>query len=218
MKRRTTRLAIPFSAITGVTFGLSTFIWSSNVAVVVIWFRIACDTASRSKGAFDQRSRLELSDASTITLRYMSDVMFVLSYLIGDAVIAWRIIMLSQRSIGVSITMVSLWTGALATGLALIGCLINARFKPAPALLSICTRLENSSWVLSLVFNSLATLFLARLAWVQHRSNRAAGLPRSQAERVLHILVVSGLVYLALGVGPVRATIYADGFPRSFPV
>ncbi|EJD40369.1 hypothetical protein AURDEDRAFT_187019, partial [Auricularia subglabra TFB-10046 SS5] len=154
-KRRKTRLAIPFSAITLLTFGLSTCIWASNVSLIVKWFDIAFNSAT------SMQTRLELSDTSTTTLRYMSDVLFVLSYLIGDAVIAWRIVVLSQRSISTSVILASLWFGSLATGLALIGCLLKADFEPSPRLLHICIRLENSSWVLSLVFNALATLFLA---------------------------------------------------------
>ncbi|KZV84827.1 hypothetical protein EXIGLDRAFT_776137 [Exidia glandulosa HHB12029] len=174
-------------------FIISTFLWASNVAV--LWQRMNTVFVGTEGTIID---RIDLANSSTEKVRYMNDVMFVISYIIGDAVIAWRIFILSQRMVWVSAVMGALW---LATGFGLIGCLVHSDFPSSDLLPRLCTNFENVSWVISLIFNGLATVLLARLA----RSHRKASMvinskKRSKVDRVLSILVVSGVVYFILGV------------------
>lgn len=46
-----------------------------------------------------------------------------------------------------------------------MGCLVRAHFPPSDLLPRLCTNLENTSWLISLVLNGLATALLAHKAW-----------------------------------------------------
>ncbi|EJD43896.1 hypothetical protein AURDEDRAFT_137608 [Auricularia subglabra TFB-10046 SS5] len=199
-RRNVQRFALAFAAITLATFTISTFLWASNIAVLVQRLDLVFVHTDENILV-----RIKQANVSTAKMRYMSDVMFVVSYLIGDAIIAWRILVLSQWVLWTTILMFVLWLGSFATGFGLIGCLVHADFALTGDLPQLCTNLENSSWVISLVFNGMATLLLARIAWA---SNMTDASKKSKVKRVLHVLVVSGCIYFLLGLP--RLTSFAN--------
>ncbi|KZV93237.1 hypothetical protein EXIGLDRAFT_768249 [Exidia glandulosa HHB12029] len=193
-------------------FAISTFLWTSNLAVFIKRFNIAL---VRTDGTL--LSRLDVADFSTEKLRYFSDIFFVISYLLGDALIAWRLVILGGRSIWIGLSMFILWIGSLATGFGLIGCLSHAHF-PAPEFLPpLCSTLENASWVFSLALNALSTAILSRIAWLHRRnvSRHISSNGRTLADYALSTLAISGVVYFLLGVP--RLTAFANQTVNPFP-
>lgn len=203
-RRNVQRFALVFAAITLATFTISTFLWASNIAILVQRLDIISFRTNENI-----LLRIKQANVSTAKMRYMSDVMFVVSYLIGDAIIAWRILVLSQWVIWTTILMFVLWLGSFATGFGLVGCLVHADFALSNDLPQLCTNLENTSWVISLVFNGMATLLLARIAWLLRRASLMTDASKkSKVKRVLHVLVVSGCIYFLLGLP--RLTSFAN--------
>ncbi|KZV88805.1 hypothetical protein EXIGLDRAFT_696317 [Exidia glandulosa HHB12029] len=182
-------------------FTISTFLWSSNIAVLVK--RVNIVFVDREGNLL---SRLQLANSSTELQRYMNDVIFTVAYLIGDALIVWRIIILYQRQRVIAFSMLLLWLGAATTGVGLFGCLVQAKFPESDALPRLCTNLENASWTISLILNAVGTALLARLAW---KSSRLISENRyTKADRVLCTLVTAGLIYFILGLP--RLTAFAN--------
>ncbi|KZV85201.1 hypothetical protein EXIGLDRAFT_775790 [Exidia glandulosa HHB12029] len=182
---------------TVIMFGLSTFFWASSVSVFV-------DEMQLILGATygDLSTRILDSNARTLKVRYSGDILFAFSYIIGDAVMAWRILVISRWRLFPSVALIGLWLGTTAMGLGLFGCVIHANWPPDADLPGLCTQMGNVAWVLSLAFNGLATTLLARIAWSHRKSATLISSSRrtTKVMRVLEILVVSGVIYFLLGV------------------
>ncbi|EJD46397.1 hypothetical protein AURDEDRAFT_113701 [Auricularia subglabra TFB-10046 SS5] len=196
LRHKRQRAFVIVSATTLAMFVAGSFLWASNIAVLVQRLHIVF--VEQDAPIADRITR---ANASTEKMRYMSDVMFIVSYLIGDAVIGWRILLLWQWKMWTTILMCVMWLATAATGFGLIGCLVNADFAASGDLPRACTHLENTSWLLSLVFNGTATALLARILWNRYKRNETTGMRRkNKVDRVLTVLVTSGIIYFILGL------------------
>ncbi|KZV87948.1 hypothetical protein EXIGLDRAFT_773162 [Exidia glandulosa HHB12029] len=177
-------------------FGISTFLWASNVSVLVQRLDIVLGS-TRGPLAF----RLSYANEATEKVRYMDDLMFMILYLIGDAFLAWRIVMLRRRTIWVFGLFSVLWLGIFGSVTGLVGCLIHTNFPSPDDLPHACTNLSNAAWVLSLILNATSTGIIAYVAWTYRRTvGNLLGTARTQVDGVLTTLVVSGVAYLLLGL------------------
>lgn len=161
-------------------FLISTFLWSS--AIWTLFFRMHKAIGERSP--VNMSTRVRDANLETAKVRYASDMLFVISFLLGDAVIGWRILILWQWHMIATVILGLLYLGAFsesvavsvglsvvltsepeATGWGLIGCLIHADFPLNTSVPALCTNFSNISWLMSVAFNIAATALLARLAW-----------------------------------------------------
>ncbi|KAH7102497.1 hypothetical protein BKA62DRAFT_105488 [Auriculariales sp. MPI-PUGE-AT-0066] len=193
-----------------VMFILATFLWAANVAL--LYKRIRIVLVDQYLGPL--HSRLTISNTSTSLLRYMTDIMFIIEYLIGDALIGWRVFVLHRWSPWVVGSLSLVWLGTAGTGVGLLACMIDNHF--ASQLPKKCTDLENSSWTISLGYNFIATIMFTVITWNRRKVVQAAQKTRkTKVDRVLYILVSSGLVYLALGC--MRLTLFANSTLNPLP-
>ncbi|KZV90354.1 hypothetical protein EXIGLDRAFT_770921 [Exidia glandulosa HHB12029] len=192
-------------------FATSTFLWGSNVAVLIQQINIVLGSR-KDPIVF----RLSTANASTQKLRYMDDIMFFVLYLIGDAVMAWRIVVLQRWNIRIIVILTMLWLGTLSAGTGLVGCLVHTNFPSPDDLPKTCTNLGNTAWLLSLVFNAICTCILARTTWVYRRTvGSMLNRKRTRVDRVLVTLVVSGVLYFLLGLP--RLATFANPNLSPFP-
>lgn len=212
MRKNWRRPAVASLVLLGGTFTMfimSTYLWAVNVAVLNKRIRLAL--VDYNIGPIAQR--LALVNTSTARIRYSTDFIFIFEYLIGDAIIAWRVFVLYRWSLLVIIPLVAIWVGTLATGLGLLGCIVHNNFALGAQLPKLCEDLENSSWTISLAFNAIATVLMAHVAWKRRNETQMPNFSgprkaRSKIDRVLTILVVSGAVYFILGA--MRLTAFAN--------
>ncbi|KZW03190.1 hypothetical protein EXIGLDRAFT_725651 [Exidia glandulosa HHB12029] len=214
--RRPTAASIVLLVGTVTMFMISTYLWAVNVGVLVRRIRLALVEVGRGPLA----TRLSLANTTTARIRYSTDLLFIFEYLIGDAIIAWRVFVLYRWAPWVIAILVPIWLGSLATGLGLLGCLSQNDFALGAQLPKLCPDLENASWTISLALNAISTVLMARIAWnrrkeTQHPQYTGPRKQRSKVDRVLSILVVSGLVYFILGIS--RLTAFANSSLNPLP-
>ncbi|KZV87946.1 hypothetical protein EXIGLDRAFT_751960 [Exidia glandulosa HHB12029] len=183
-------------------FVISTFLWGSNLAVLIQRINIVLGSRKDWIGF-----RLSIANASTQKLRYMDDIMFF---------VLWRIVVLQRWNMRTIVTLAMLWMGTLSAGTGLVGCLIHTNFPSPDDLPKTCTNLGNTAWLLSLTFNAICTGILARMTWVYRRTvGSMLNRKRTRVDRVLVTLVVSGVLYFVLGLP--RLATFANPSLSPFP-
>ncbi|KAH7099382.1 hypothetical protein BKA62DRAFT_310718 [Auriculariales sp. MPI-PUGE-AT-0066] len=203
-QRRSGLSALVLASSTLALFAIATFLWGSDVAILVRRLDIVFNQTDN-----DMLTRIVRANSSTAKLRYMNDVMFVIAYLIGDAVIAWRILILWQWELFTVIGLSLLWLGSTATGFGMIGCIVKNDFPSSSLLPKTCSNLGNSSWTISLVFNAVSIGLLAWITSTHRAGSRVIREKRkSKIDRVLSLLVIAGIVYFIIGVP--RLTSFAN--------
>ncbi|KZV82444.1 hypothetical protein EXIGLDRAFT_843707 [Exidia glandulosa HHB12029] len=194
-RTRTKRSSWPIAAVITVMFLISVYQWSSAVGIVM---QREVTMFLHTEGTMVQRIRL--ANAQTTKPSYASELLFVQQFILGDAVIAWRLLVIHNWARWLFVILASLWLGTVATGFGLIGCLAHAEF-PIYDSPRLCTELENVSWLLSLTFNGFATVMFALLARSHRKMSRVLDEKRkTKVDRVLMVLVISGIIYFILGL------------------
>ncbi|KAH7099388.1 hypothetical protein BKA62DRAFT_310807 [Auriculariales sp. MPI-PUGE-AT-0066] len=195
VRKRRTRLANQLIGLSTLAmFIISTFLWAQSIWT--LWFRM--NTSFRNEGPVNLSDRVRLANTETVHIRFVADFMFTISFLLGDAVIGWRILTIWQWHLIATIVLGTLYLATLATGFGFIGCITHAKFPSSANVPPLCTRFFNYQWVMSIAFNIATTILIAILAWQQRRSNRLVEKRRTNVDRVLMFLVVTGIIYIII--------------------
>jgi len=196
-----------------VMFTLSTYCWASTLSVLI--FRINLVLMQSSMGDLYHRFTVA-SNSTTAVIRAMQHWMFSLNYLVGDALIAWRVSVIYQRSLKVTLGLVGIWLGTLSCVLGFFVCTAKADYGIGSDIPQSCSDWETSAWLVSLVFNSIATFLLFLVARQNRKRTRMIDARRkTKVDRVLHILVVAGIVYVLIGLP--RLSDFANQTLEPFP-
>ncbi|EJD47208.1 hypothetical protein AURDEDRAFT_163814 [Auricularia subglabra TFB-10046 SS5] len=160
---------------------LSTCIWALQVVVAVPFFRL------RAPG-----ETFEFHVDSDTLLRY-AFILYVVSHRNGNFIIGLNIFTFVLWPRWVTIGMLAIWLADLGTGIAGIAtCLVIP---------DSCVQLQVSNLALSLVFNSIATTLLVRVARCFHREDLFVFVSTKMAVKLTTLAMVAlGCVYIALGI------------------
>lgn len=160
-----------------IAFALSTFLWGSQIIIAL-------------------RTESALAD----TLSRIGVVVFYISSMTADAIVAMNILRLAQWAFWVKILLLALWLAAAISGaVSLVGCLGWFFACGPPAL---------TSWFLSVAFNAIITVLLARVAWLLLRGS---SLPAKRREKVIaYALVTCSSAYFLFGLAKVRIILGTD--------
>ncbi|KZV80880.1 hypothetical protein EXIGLDRAFT_780424 [Exidia glandulosa HHB12029] len=108
--RKRRRSATIVAALLLAMFSIATVLWAIGIAVLSRRFSTVFGS---SDGTI--LTRLASADASTLKIRYLADIMFTLLYLLGDAVMIWRVLKLRAWTRWLSALTITLWLGSFGS-------------------------------------------------------------------------------------------------------
>ncbi|EJD40161.1 hypothetical protein AURDEDRAFT_170739 [Auricularia subglabra TFB-10046 SS5] len=194
-------------------FALSTALLGMDIADLVVCLQTDRWTFSPSPTAEQQMLAFV---AARDKLIFYAKPLFELEFLVGDALIVWRVLVLykSQRfATCLKLVLGALWLSAVVLVARETTCWVES--LPTPSDPPLCTTLRQAAWGVSLVLNSLASAFIWRVIRQRRAMLRSmAAFPgqhegKTRVDRVLYILLISSTVYIAFGLLAVFLTLHA---------
>ncbi|EIM91589.1 uncharacterized protein STEHIDRAFT_137223 [Stereum hirsutum FP-91666 SS1] len=140
-----------------------------------------------------------------LTVEQLVILLGATNYMLSDAVVIWRCWLLWGKSRWVLIILAVLYTAAFASAIASVVSHINdtSATLRAKVMLNADDRYNVIMWFLSLGTNVFATMIVAFKAWKHRRQLRAIlhdGSRKNQLERLMTLLVDSGVLYCVIWI------------------
>ncbi|KAH7097457.1 hypothetical protein BKA62DRAFT_774260 [Auriculariales sp. MPI-PUGE-AT-0066] len=181
------------------TFSLALFLFIISSVLYFLGIRIVVAHVKALKDP-DSLTLFTFMD----TLEWVRCALFILSMLVGDAILSWRVIVLYQRKFWiVAVQGAALLTG-FGLGLASITCMLRAAdgypFPETPHCTEIVFKGQQAAWTISLFLNLFSTVQLGRIAWSHQHMLHKSGIRRNAIVTILYILAVSSAVYCILWI------------------
>ncbi|ETW82539.1 hypothetical protein HETIRDRAFT_426177 [Heterobasidion irregulare TC 32-1] len=195
----TSKPVLGMLVVTLVMFALSSALWVITLALRVR--RTHLELVANSSEALEDR----ISDANeaTKTIKWLVDILFSFEFVLGDIVVIWRAWTLWQGNWKIMLTPIALLVGSVVAAFIFFGCIVSSDFPLDVDEPNLCNNAEIASWAMSMATNAAATILIAYRTW-QHRQSIKKILGSTDkvtgAERILWLLVESGLIYFVLWV------------------
>ncbi|KAG6828070.1 hypothetical protein H0H92_009372 [Tricholoma furcatifolium] len=205
-----TRASWAMFIVTLFTYAVSTIYWAADLTIIARLLKVSLiDDYPDSGGGLDIQGRIDLAYESMVAANSVSIWASVIPPFIGDAVVVWRAWVLFPDQLYFMILPVMMVLGTTAVSITYVSSYVSSSFSG-----QINSRLFGASIILSMATNVIATLLIVYKLW-SHRKfvNKTLGASRrhSPAQKVLDILVESGLIYCALQI----VTLTLDSLPSA---
>ncbi|EJD40165.1 hypothetical protein AURDEDRAFT_170744 [Auricularia subglabra TFB-10046 SS5] len=182
-------------------FAISTGLWAMDVANLVIYLRRARLVLSPNPTASRQ---LEGTVVVADKLILAGKVLFEVEFLIGDLIIAWRVLVLyrSRRAVRwIRAVFILLWLGTAGVVIREAACWIPTMLGPT---LPSCIVLRKVAWVISSVLNVFASCLMWRVIRERQALLRTIpkvpGFSKTKVDRALYILLATSVLYVVSGL------------------
>lgn len=193
-----TRSNLTMFLLTILMFALSTVYWGTFVAEVT---REISDILIRNP-AEPLDNKIQANGSWSFSV---PDVIGILTsmtiYVVGDMIVVWRAWTLWNDNRKLMIVPMCLLASTLAVVITACGLRIRLAYGDVEVIDVIGTRMQQTSWALSLATNMVATSLIAYKAWKHQKSIRSnlGSLKRpTKIQKILALLVGSGLLYCIL--------------------
>ncbi|KAK2463887.1 hypothetical protein APHAL10511_004059 [Amanita phalloides] len=203
--RLRSRWKIYLLCITLVMFAGSTLFFALDIADIVERLKITLMDHSNLDVIQD---RVNLADAKTKSLTWTGEMLFVFMLILGDTVVLWRTWLIYYGKRTYVLIPFLTWLGSVVAGVYELGCDIKTHWgflDPNPSAGSqgalSCARADMSTFTLSYATNIICTTLIFLRVWGFRRSvvKYLASVRRdAQAEKIMVLLIESGLFYLAI--------------------
>ncbi|KAH7097961.1 hypothetical protein BKA62DRAFT_814324 [Auriculariales sp. MPI-PUGE-AT-0066] len=186
-------------------FFIATYMWSTNLAMFFFGFKQSFLGAYPFDITPDQLMDRVQHLALNPRARVAQQPLFIVQYLIGDALVVWRAVALHHRVSDrkwLTVVLCLIWVLIAGTGVGQITCLYAdqaTRQGKDPSLQSCTYVLSKTSWALSLLLNAVATILLLFTIRIW-RSAVQPEITNSKTGHILKFIFLSGTVYVAIGI------------------
>lgn len=199
--KRSTGSIFQFTALC-VLFAFTTGLWVMDIVDLVLYFNFTRLILSPSPTAAAQRQQ---SIIITDHILFASDFLFDATFILGDLLIAWRVLVLyrSQASARyIRIAFALLWCTMSALVAWETACWVPTMTASSDP--PLCDLLRKVGWVTSLALNIFASLLLWRVVRQRrtelHIVGGIPGFGKTKVDRVLRILLISSALYILFGI------------------
>ncbi|KAK2463886.1 hypothetical protein APHAL10511_004058 [Amanita phalloides] len=154
------------------------------------------------------QNRIQLANDKIQFYTWTEEILFVFMLILGDTVVLWRTWAIYYGKRIYVILPFLTWLGSTVAGIYELGCDIRTKWSfldPDPSAGSqgarSCARADISSFTLSYATNIICTILIFLRTWRLRRSMRkylGSARPDVQAEKIMVLLVESGLLYLII--------------------
>ncbi|KAF8639291.1 hypothetical protein AX17_001602 [Amanita inopinata Kibby_2008] len=192
-------------AVTLVMFAGSTLFFALDVADIIERFNIIL---VNNPDAGTIQDRVNLADDKLKRFVWTGEILFVFMLILGDSVVLWRTWALYHGERLIILVPFLTWIGSTIAAFFELGCDIKtgwALLDTTPSASSqgsqICARSDLSSFTLSYATNVFCTALIFHKAWRHRQAMKrflGSARRRTQAEKIMTLLVESGLLYLAI--------------------
>lgn len=192
------------TVITIIMFCGSSLFYAIDIADLVIRLKIIL----MDNPGMPLEDKANQADFETRSLLWTGEMLFIFMLCLGDSVVVWRTWTIYRGNRKFLIVPLLTWTGSLIAAFYELGCDIHTDWAindSTPSAASegakSCARADTASYSLSFGTNTICTGLIVYKAWWHHKfMSEYLGLSRrkTQAERILTLLVESGSVYLLL--------------------
>ncbi|PFH48789.1 hypothetical protein AMATHDRAFT_195969 [Amanita thiersii Skay4041] len=152
--------------------------------------------------------RIAVADKATKPLLWTGEILFLFMLILGDSVVLWRTWALCCGYRILIIIPFLTWLGSIIAAFYELGCDIETGWSiltSAPSAASVgadaCIKADISSFTLSYATNIICTAFIFYKTWTYRQCMKqylGAARRRTKAEKILTLLVESGMLYLVI--------------------
>ncbi|KAH7105850.1 hypothetical protein BKA62DRAFT_826271 [Auriculariales sp. MPI-PUGE-AT-0066] len=186
-------------------FIIATYMWSTNLAAFFYGFKQIFLSDYPFDITLDQYldkvAQTDVNPRATVA----QEPLFLIQYLIGDALVIWRAVTLHSRVSDrrwLTFVLCVIWLVIAGTGVGQITCLYadpGTLQGNDPSLKSCTYILSKTSWALSLFLNTVATILLLYTIRIW-RGTVQQVITDSKTGHILKFIFLSGIVYVTIGI------------------